>query len=88
MAFLKKKFIPYTQGSLNNCSILDTMHLRYAIFCETHCCIFCLTCYFPNDYLSSALCLSNEQKVWGNEINLSETMKRQPCIIDLAGEQK
>lgn len=30
---------------------------------------FGLTRYFPNDYLSSALCLSNEQKVQGNKIN-------------------
>lgn len=30
---------------------------------------FGLTHYFPNDYLSSALCLSNEQKVQDNKIN-------------------
>lgn len=39
---------------------------------------FFLTCYFPSGYLSSALCLPNELKVQGKEINLSETTERQP----------
>lgn len=49
----------YTQRILH-CSTLDTC--IYDTFSMKHTVAFCLTRYFPNDYLSSAPCLSNEQK--------------------------
>lgn len=60
-------------------------HLFLWTFCRT----FFLTCYFPSGYLSSALCLPNELKARGKEINVSKkTTEKQPWTVDSAEEKR